>query len=206
MKRLTRLIPVILILLSTGCKREAQVGYRPEILRLSSDRMTPEILWSFGRVSNVQLSPDRTQILFGITYYNIEQNKGFRDLYVLPVTGGTPKAITNTAVNEAGEVWRPDGLKIGFLSRASGSTQLWEMNPDGSGRRQLSDIQDGISGFNYAPDLKHIAFIKEVKVKPNLKDKYPDLAKANARDYDDLMYRHWDEWVETFTHVFIAQV
>jgi dipeptidyl aminopeptidase/acylaminoacyl peptidase len=206
MKRLIRLLPIILAILAIGCKKEAKEGYRPEALRLSSDRMTPEVLWSFGRISNVQLSPDHTQILFGITYYNIEQNKGFRDLYLLPVSGGEVKAITNTAVNEAGEVWRPDGLKIGFLSRESGSTQLWEMNTDGSGRRQISEIEGGISGFNYSPDHSYVAFIKEVKVKPNLNDKYPDLTKANARAYDDLMYRHWDEWVETFTHVFLAQV
>ncbi len=206
MNRLTWLITILIITASSGCKKASEAGYRPETLRLASDRMTPEVLWSFGRISNVQLSPDRSQILFGITYYNIEQNKGFRDLYKLPVTGGTVKPVTNTAVNEAGEVWRSDGEKIGFLSRESGSTQLWEMNPDGSGRRQISEVEGGISGFNYSPDLKRVAFIKEVKVKPGLADKYPDLTKANARAYDDLMYRHWDEWVETFTHVFVAQV
>ncbi len=45
----------------------------------------------------------------------------------------------------------------------------------------------------------------EVKVKPNIRDKYPDLAHANARGYDDLMYRHWDEWTETYTHIFIGE-
>jgi len=206
MKSFARLLPIFLVLFSFGCKKQATEGYRPENLRLASDRMTPEVLWSFGRISNVQLSPDRSQVLFGITYYNIGQNKGFRDLYLIPANGGEYKAITNTAVNESGEVWRPDGQKIGFLCSQSGSMQLWEMNPDGSGRRQISEIEDGISGFNYSPDQKHIAFIKEVKVKANLKDKYPDLNKANARAYDDLMYRHWDEWVETFTHVFIAEI
>ncbi len=204
--RLIRLIPLLLVVTVIGCKKQSQIGYRPENARLTSDHMTPEVLWSLGRISNVQLSPDKTQILFGITYYNIQKNKGFRDLYVLPVSGGPTKAITNTAVNENGEVWRPDGQKIGFLSSESGSMQLWEMNPDGSRRRRISDIADGISGFNYSPDQKHIAFIKEVKVKANLKDKYPDLTKANARAYDDIMYRHWDEWTESFTHVFIAQV
>ncbi|MDD4645987.1 MAG: peptidase S9, partial [Bacteroidales bacterium] len=206
MKRLARWIPVVLIILISGCKRGANDGYRPENLRLSSDKMTAEVLWSFGRISNVQLSPDRKQILFGVTYYNIEKNKGFRDLYVLPVNGGPTRAITNTAVNEFGEVWRPDGDKIGFLSTESGSAQLWEMNPDGSGRRQISKVEGGLSGFNYSPDRKHVAFIQEVKVKPNLKDKYPDLDKAGARAYDDLMYRHWDEWAETVTHVFVAKI
>jgi dipeptidyl aminopeptidase/acylaminoacyl peptidase len=206
MNRLTFFLPVILAAMVLGCREEAEEGFRPEIPRLASNLMTPEVLWSFGRISNVQLSPDRTRILFGITYYNIEENKGYRDLYLLPVSGGEMEQVTNTAVNEAGETWRPDGQKIGFLSRQSGTTQLWEMNPDGSGRRQISDIDGGISGFSYSPDQQHIAFIKEIKVKPDLKDRYPDLAKANARAYDDLMYRHWDEWVETFTHVFIGKV
>jgi dipeptidyl aminopeptidase/acylaminoacyl peptidase len=206
MKRATLLITFALAMVLFGCKQEATEGYRPQTPRLSSDKMTPEVLWTFGRISNVQLSPDRSQVLFGITYYNIEENKGYRDLYLLPNAGGEIKAITNTAVNESGEVWRPDGEKIGFLSRESGSSQMWEMNPDGTGRKQISDVEGGLSGFNYSPDLKHIAFIKEVKVKPNLGDKYPDLAKANARAYDDIMYRHWDEYVETFTHVFIASI
>jgi dipeptidyl aminopeptidase/acylaminoacyl peptidase len=205
MRRLINLIPVLAVLAITGCEKKQGAGYRPENLRLASDRMTPEVLWSFGRISNVQLSPDRSQVLYGVTYYDIAQNKGFRDLYQLPVSGGAVTTVTNTAVNEAGEVWRPDGLKIGFLSRESGTTQLWEMNPDGSGRRQVSDVEGGISGFNYSPDCKHIAFIREVKVKSNLSDKYPDLARANARAYDDIMFRHWDEWVETFTHIFIAE-
>jgi len=109
--RLIRLIPLLLVVTVIGCKKQSQIGYRPENARLTSDHMTPEVLWSLGRISNVQLSPDKTQILFGITYYNIQKNKGFRDLYVLPVSGGPTKAITNTAVNENGEVWRPDGQK-----------------------------------------------------------------------------------------------
>jgi dipeptidyl aminopeptidase/acylaminoacyl peptidase len=206
MRSLTRFIPVILMTVALGCNKGSQQGFRPEILRLASDRMTPEVLWSFGRISNVQVSPDESTILFGVTYYNIEQNKGYRDLYELPATGGAVKPVTNTAVNENGEVWRPDGKKIGFLSSESGSSQIWEMNPDGSSRRQISDMEGDISGIWYAPDMKHILFIKEVKVKPDLSDKYPDLKKANARAYDDLMYRHWDEWVTTFTHIFVADL
>lgn len=206
MKRLIRLILIAIVFVTPGCKKEAQPGYRPAVLHLSSDRMTPEVLWSFGRISNVQLSPDRSQVLFGITYYNIAENKGYRDLYLLPVSGGATMGITNTPVNEAGESWRPDGQKIGFLSRESGSTQLWEMNPDGTGRKQISEIEHGISGFSYSPDQKHIAYIKEVKVDKKLQDKYPDLDKANARAYDDIMYRHWDEWVETYTHIFLARI
>ena len=35
-------------------------------------------------------------------------------------------------------------------------------------------------------------------------DKYPDLDKATGMVIDDLMYKHWDEWVQTVPHPFVA--
>ena len=35
-------------------------------------------------------------------------------------------------------------------------------------------------------------------------DKYPDLDKASGMVIDDLMYKHWDEWVQTVPHPFVA--
>lgn len=205
MKQHLLYLAVILAVASTGCKKADQAGYRPAVPRLTSDRMTPEVLWSFGRISNVQLYPDKSRILFGVTRYNIEENKGYRDLYSVAVSGGEVKEVTNTAYNENGESFRPDGTKIGFLCRESGSSQIWEMNLNGTGVRRVSDVQGDITGFSYSPDQKHIAFIMEVKVKPDIRDKHPDLNHANARAYEDLMYRHWDEWTETYTHIFVGE-
>jgi hypothetical protein len=36
-------------------------------LKLSSDRLTPEVLWSLGRVGEFEVSPDRKKVLFSIT-------------------------------------------------------------------------------------------------------------------------------------------
>lgn len=168
--------------------------------------MTPETLWEFGRVGGVNVSPDGSAILFGITYYDIEKNSGLTDLYTLPVSGGNPVNITDSKISEFGAAWRPDGEIIGFLSSESGSVQLWEMNPDGSDRKQVSDIDGGISGFSYAPDMNNIFFIKSVEILDDVQDVHPDLPKANARIIDDLMYRHWDRWTgSSFSHVFIAE-
>ena len=35
-------------------------------------------------------------------------------------------------------------------------------------------------------------------------DLYPDLPKASGIIVNDLMYKHWDEWVESIPHPFIA--
>ncbi|MDP2724237.1 MAG: S9 family peptidase [Bacteroidales bacterium] len=173
-------------------------------MKLTSDLMTPEVLWSFGRVSDPQTSPDGKSVLYGVAYYSIEQNKGNRELYLVDVVGGEPKQLTETAKSEFNAIWRPDGKKIGFLSSTSGSVQFWEMNPDGSEKTQISNIEGGITGFKYAPDQTRLVFTKEVILESKFASLYKDLPLATGRLMNDLMYRHWDEWVDTYSHVFIA--
>ncbi len=173
-------------------------------LKLNSDLMTPEVLWSFGRISGAEISPDKTKVLFGVSYYSIPENKGNRELFVMNIDGSDLMQLTNTPESEANAVWKPDGSKIGFLSSRSGSLQMWEMNPDGSNPIQISAIEGGITGFKYSPDMKKVVFTKEVKVGKDIHDIYPDLDKANAMIATDLMYRHWDEWVTTYSHIFVA--
>ncbi len=180
-------------------------GYVPEIPNLTSDLMTPEVIWSFGRLGEPRVSPSGEHVLYSVTYFNIEENRPYRDIYLAPVSGGESKNLTNSATNEFNAVWRPDGKKIGYLSPTSGSVQLWEMNPDGSGAKQISEIDGGISGFSYSPDFSKIYYIKSVKLDRDIHDLFPDLPKANARLENDLMYRHWDQWHDyTYQHIFIA--
>lgn len=173
-------------------------------LKLTSDLMTPEVLWAFGRVSDPQASPDGKSVMYGVSYYSIEQNKGNRDLYLLELKTNKVNQITQTAKSEFNALWRPDGKKIGYLSSESGSVQLWEMNPDGSEKIRISDIEGGITGFKYAPDQSKIVFTKEVPLTNKFESLYKDLPLATGRVLDDLMYRHWDEWVDTYSHVFVA--
>ena len=207
MKKITLFILIVMTIVSCTQKESGQVAknYVPETPKLSSDVMTPEVLWSFGRLGGAQVSPDGTQVLYTVTYYNIEENKSYRDIYTIPVAGGEAKNLTNTAQNEYNAVWRPDGKKIGYLSSASGSVQLWEMNPDGSDMRQVSEIEGGIFGFQYAPDMSKIYYLQTVKLDNDIHDLFPDLPKANARLETDIMYRHWDTWHDyTYNHIFIA--
>jgi len=172
--------------------------------KLEGDRLTPEALWSLGRVSGTQVSPDGKTIVYGVTYYSIEKNKGNRELYSIGVDGGNYKQLTQSAKSEFNELWRPDGKKIGFLCSESGSVQLWEMNPDGSGRAMVSNIEGGITGFKYSPDQTKILYTKEIPIPNKFTELYKGLPLASGRLIDDLMYRHWDSWVDTYSHVFYA--
>ncbi len=171
-------------------------------LKLDSDLITPEVLWSFGRVSDIQLSPDKKTLLFGVTYYSVKQNKGNRELYTIDIKSKKMTQLTKTPFSEFNAVWRPDGKKIGFISSESGSLQIWEMNPDGTGKVKISDVEGGVTGFKYSPDQTKILFTHEVP-KPTTQDIYPDLDKTTGRILTDVMYRHWDEWVDSYSHVFV---
>jgi dipeptidyl aminopeptidase/acylaminoacyl peptidase len=184
-------------------KNEAPLIEKKE-MKLASNIMTPEVLWSFGRVSEPVVSPDKSTILYGVTYYDIPQNKGNRELYTIGVDGKNLKRITRTKFSEYSATWTPDGKKIAFMSAETGTMQLWEMNPDGSNRIQISNVESGITGFCYSPDGKKILYTEEVAVDKTVKDLYPDLPLSSGRIMTDLMYRHWDSWVDSYSHIFIA--
>jgi len=173
-------------------------------LKLESNLMTPEVLWAFGRVSDPQVSPDGNTVIYGVSYYSIEQNKGNRELYSVGVDTKDVVRLTRSLKSEFNAIWKPDGSKIGFLTSESESVQLWEMSPDGSDRRQISIIEGGITGFKYSPDQSKILYTKDLEIEEKFKNLYKGLPLATGRLMDDLMYRHWDHWVDTYSHVFVA--
>ncbi len=166
---------------------------------------TPELLWKLHRISELQVSPDGKTILYGVSSYKLEDNKGERNLFTLPVIGGTPTPLTRGSGSIFNGTYRPDGQKIGYLASDSGIMQIWETGTDGKNTKKISHSAEDISGFDYSPDLKNLMFVKRVKLEKSVKDIYPDLPLADARIETDLMYRHWDSWSDyAYSHIFIA--
>lgn len=184
---------------------KADRGYTPETPELTSELLTPELLWSIGRVGDAAVSPDGKDVAYTVNYTKIDENRSFRDIYITSSNGGEVKRLTDNRSNEHSLQWRPDGAKLGYLSSISGSTQLWEIDSNGDKCRQITDIEGGISGFKYSPDMKSILYTKPVKLDKDIHDIYPDMPLAEARIEDDLMYRHWDEWHNyEYSHIFIS--
>lgn len=176
-------------------------------LKLKSDLMTPEVLWSFGRLGDVQVSPDGKTLLYGVSYYSKEQNKSNRELFTIPAKGGDAVQLTKTAGGEYNAIWSSDGNKIYFLASADHGMQIFSMNPNGKNRLQISDVPDGVTNIKLSPTGEKMLFTSEVKVEKNVQDMNPDLPLADAMIYDDLMYRHWDVWEDgAYSHIFIADL
>ncbi len=171
---------------------------------LPSDRQyTSEVLEAFGRVGAPVVSPDG-KVLYSVSFESVEQNKSNADLYVMNIDGTEKTRLTSTPGSESNAVWIENGKKIAFMSPVDGKTQLWVMNADGSNRTAVSNVENGISGFLFSPNGSKVVMIGSVKFSRDAKDIYPDLPDATGKLIDDLMYKHWDEWVTEIPHPLIG--
>lgn len=171
-------------------------------ITLQSDLMTPEALWAMGRIGTAQASPDEKHIIYQVGYYSVKQNKGHQVIYIMDSDGKNNKMLTTSAKSETDAVWIKGGQKIAFLCDG----QIWEMNPDGSGRKQLTNDKTGIDGFKFSPDEKYVILIKQIPYHGIIKEKPEDLPLTTGRVITDMNYRHWDEYVESIPHPYLAEV
>ncbi len=163
-----------------------------------------EALEALGRVTSPVVSPDKSKVLYTVSYESVEENRSNADLYVMNTDGSDAVRITRSAKSESNAVWINGGKQIAFLYPDGDKNQVWVMNADGSGRTCVSAVENGVYGFVVSPDESKIVLISNVKYSRTAEEIYPDLPKATGRVIDDLMYKHWDEWVTEIPHPFLA--
>ena len=173
---------------------------------LPTDRLTPELLWSMGRIGSAILSPDKTNILYTVTTYNISENRGYSAIYILnSETKETKKLTVNTSKSESDANFIENGRKIVFLcADDNGTSQLWMMNTDGSNRKRISSEKTDVNGYLFSPDEKHVVLIHDVPTETSIIKNDDDLPKATGMVINELMYKHWDRYVRSVPHPFIA--
>jgi len=164
--------------------------------------LTPEVLWKLGRVSAETITPDGKYVLYGVTYFNIEENNSERNLYKIPLAGGKAQQLTKTTGSEQVIHVNDKTGDLIYLNKG----QLWQLEEGKDTPKQLTDVAGGLSNVQFSPDGKHILFSKNIPLKSiRGADRYADLKKSDAYVFDDLNYRHWDTWFDgTFSHVCYA--
>lgn len=171
---------------------------------LSGDRMTPEALWAMGRIGGFSLSPNGQQAVYAVSYYSVQQNKSHSVLYTLNLNNKQTKQLTTSKLSESGATYIDGGKSIVYLSSESGSSQVWMMNADGTGRKQISHTPKDVAGFLFSPDEKQVILVMEVDQNHAIAKNDADLPKATGMVINDLMYKHWDTYVTTAPHPFVA--
>ena len=189
----------------------------PSGIQAENGIMTPEILLSFGRLSDPRLSPDGTWILYGVSYTSIEDNRSCRNLFVQEVTNeegglsfGEKIQLTKEGKSVNNARWSADGKTIFYLQGG----QMWKAPftvnggvPSLGAAVKLSDVKGGMSEFSISPDEANVLYVSTIpgQIKTP-KDSDPMLDKANAYVMEDLMYRHWDHWTTERPQTYVAMM
>ena len=168
-------------------------------------------LLALQRISDLQVSPDASRVLYTVAVPDIAANRSARNLWVTAIATGEASALTTTG-RDGGARWSPDGRSIAFVSDRGNGPQIYVMNADGSGAsRALTTLTGGVDQIVWAPDGRTIAFVSEVY--PDCKDdacndardKERETSKVKARVYERLLYRHWTSWNDgKRSHLFVV--
>ncbi|MEG1579930.1 MAG: S9 family peptidase [Bacteroidaceae bacterium] len=210
---LTKMLTVASIIASTTATSvvtkaaDATTFIGKQNLTLKNDRLTPEVLWAMGRIGNFAISPTEKAAVYNVAYYSVPENKSHQVLYSLNLESKSkskPVLLTTSKNNERNAVYIKGGSKLAFLSNESGTSQVWEMNPDGTARKQLSTEKKDISEFLLSPDEKKIILIYEIETDATIRKNPSDLQKASGFVATDLMYKHWDQYITSIPHPFVA--
>ncbi|KGF34930.1 S9 family peptidase [Hoylesella buccalis] len=201
MKKTTLLLATVALVLG-GSFANAQHTVKDlnATFKVGSDLMTPEALWAMGRIGGATASPDGKQVVYQVGYYSVKQNKSQQMLFVMDADGKNKRQLTTGQQSETDGAWIAQGRRIAFLTGG----QLWSMNSDGSDRKQLTNSSVDIEGFKFSPDEKKVILIKSLPYHGTIQANPADLPLATGRLATDMNYRHWDHYVETIAHPFVA--
>ena len=200
MKKVITIVAAVALMLPGSTKAEETVKIGKQDIKLASELMTPEALWAMGRIGAAEASADGKQIVYQVGYYSVKANKSQQKIAIINADGTGNTTLTTGTKSETDPTWYQG--KIAFLSGG----QIWTMNADGSDRKQISKTSKNIEGFQFSPDGKKVILLHSIDFHEVIKKNPDDLPKASGRLVTDLMYRHWDHYVESIQHPFVADV
>ncbi len=175
-----------------------------------------EDMFRIKRVSDPQLSPDGKWVAYVVTVVDKAANRTNSDIWLIPSSGGEIRQLTNSPRHDRHPRWSPDGKSILFESNRGGSFQLYVQSTDAAEAKQLTNISTEANSGVWFPDGKNIAFVSAVF--PEFSDKSyqesdalnkkkqedRDNSKVKVRIFTQLLYRHWDSWVDDKRqHIFV---
>ena len=100
-----------------------------------------------GTWMNLDVSPDGKEIVFDL----------LGDIYTIPISGGSAKVLRTGMAYEVQPRYSPDGAKILFTSDAGGGDNIWTMNRNGSGAKQISKETFRLANnATWSPDGQYI--------------------------------------------------
>lgn len=174
-------------------------------------RLTIDELLKVRRVGDPQVSPKGDLVAFTITDVDQAANKSTTQIYLVPLSGGETRQLTNDEHSSASPRWSPDGERLAFVSARDGDDQVWTIDVSSGALKKITTISTGAGDPVWSPDGKWLAFVSDIY--PECHDEACNKRRAEevaqnkvkAHVADRLLYRHWKAWKNGMrTHVFVV--
>ncbi len=160
--------------------------------------MTPELLWSLGRVNGELVSKDGQTVYYTVSRYDQLSNKSTTSLFAVDLKSGQSNLISDAKTYAGNACFDGAGNLIYSKDGAIYHDLLQR-------KLNLEDLE--YSNLLPSPNGRWMAFSRSVKVDETKSDLYPELDKSPALIYDDLIFRHWKDWEDGYrNHIFIAKM
>ncbi|HEV8444173.1 MAG TPA: S9 family peptidase [Steroidobacteraceae bacterium] len=159
----------------------------------SSRQFSAERMWTLKRLGDPAITPDGRFAVLPVTSYDIGENKGLADLWMVPVAGGPARQLTSDKANDTQPAVSPDGKWIAFISRRGDDTenQVYVIAVDGGEARRVTNIPTGVSLPKWFPDSRHLAFVSNVW--PDLVRWEDQAARKKQRESSKMTARVWTQ-------------
>ncbi len=170
----------------------------PGFLCAQKKPLDADALSQIQRIADPQLSPDGKTVAFAVGTPDVPNNKTLHSVWSVPLAGGEARKLADLADRPR---WSSDGKRIFYTGTSSGNSQIWSMNPDGSGASQVTRLSTEASGEIVSPDGKYLLVTSEVYPECGADDacnarrlEADKNGKVQARLITNLLYRHWTSW------------
>jgi len=150
-------------------------------------------------VGTPKISPDGKHVIYEQTRTNWESNAFETDLWLANTSTGEHHLLTTATKSSNSAEWSPDGHWIALLSSRSApmagspadKTQLYIMPADGGEAQQLTKMEKGVTGYDWAPDSIHIAIAAEAPETKAMKDRKESFGDYHVIHADYEMTHLW---------------